>query len=61
MRRLAALALALVVGVLGVGLLAGCSADPYAPYDFKRVPGYTPPGGISSPARVTNIPLESQR
>jgi hypothetical protein len=44
-----------------VGMLGGCSADNYSPYDFKRVPGYTPPGGISSPARVTNIRLESQR
>ena len=61
MRRLAALALALVVGVPGIGLLAGCSADPYAPYDFKRVPGYTPPGGISSPAKLTNLRLESDR
>jgi hypothetical protein len=54
MKRLAVLALALV------GVLGGCSTDPYAPYDFKRVPGYTPPGGISSPARVTALPLESQ-
>ena len=60
MMRLAALALALV-GLLGAVMLGACSVDPYAPYDFKRVPGYAPPGGISSPARVTNIPLESQR
>lgn len=55
MWRLTALVLALV------GMLAGCSGDPYAPYDFKRVPGYTPSGGISSPVKVTNLPLESQR
>jgi hypothetical protein len=61
MKRLAGLALALLVGVLGAGLQAGCSADPYAPYDFTRVPGYTPPGGISSPERITKIRLESQR
>jgi hypothetical protein len=58
MTRLAALALALV-GMLAV-MLGACSVDPYAPYDFKRVPGYTPPGGISSPERVTKIRLESQ-
>ena len=65
MRRLAGLVMALVgmlaSGVLGLGVLSGCSADPYSPYDFKRVPGYTPPGGISSPARLTNLPLESHR
>ncbi len=65
MRRLAALALTLIgmlgVGVLGVGVLVGCSVDPYSPYDFKRVPGYTPPGGISSPERLTKLPLDSQR
>ena len=54
MKRLAALALALV------GVLGGCSVDPYSPYDFKRVPGYTPPGGISSPERLTKLPLDSQ-
>ncbi len=53
MRRLAALVVALA------GILGGCSGDIYAPYDFKRVPGYTPPGGISSPPRLTNIPLDS--
>jgi hypothetical protein len=59
MKRLAGLVMALV-GLLGPGLLGGCSTDPYMPYDFKRVPGYTPPGGISSPARLTTLPLESQ-
>ena len=54
MTRLAGLIVALVV-------LAGCSDDRYSPYDFKRVPGYTPPGGISSPERVTKLRLESQR
>lgn len=53
MRQLTGLVMALI------GMLGGCSGDPYAPYDFKRVPGYTPPGGISSPARLTNLPLES--
>ena len=60
MRQLATLVLALA-GLLGSVLLGGCSVDPYSPYDFKRVPGYTPPGGISSPARLTNLPLDSQR
>ena len=59
MKQLAALALALV-GVLSLGVLGGCSVDPYSPYDFKRVPGYTPPGGISSPERLTKLPLDSQ-
>ena len=59
MKRFAVLVLALA-GILGPTMLGGCSTDPYAPYDFKRVPGYTPPGGISSPARLTNLPLESQ-
>jgi hypothetical protein len=53
-RRLATLVLTLA------GMLGACSVDPYAPYDFKRVPGYTPPGGVSSPARLTKLPLESQ-
>jgi hypothetical protein len=59
MERLARLVLALV-GMLGLGVLGGCSGDPYSPYGFKRVPGYTPAGGISSPARLTNLRLESQ-
>lgn len=42
-----------------VGMLGGCSADPYSPYDFKRVPGYTPAGGTSAPPKLTNLPLES--
>ena len=53
MKRLAGLIVALV------GMLGGCSADPYSPYDFKRVPGYTPAGGMSSPPKLTNLPLES--
>ena len=65
MRRLTGLVIALVgmlgAGMLGLSVLGGCSADPYSPYDFKRVPGYTPPGGISSPERLTKLPLESQR
>ncbi|MDI1287346.1 MAG: hypothetical protein PSV46_23370 [Reyranella sp.] len=65
MRRLAGLVAGFVAGLVmalvGIGVLGGCSTDPYAPYDFKRVPGYTPPGGISSPARVTTLRLESQR
>jgi hypothetical protein len=60
MKWLTALVMALV-SMLGSGVLGGCSEDNYSPYDFKRVPGYTPPGGISSPARVTTIRLESQR
>jgi len=44
-----------------VGILTGCSADPYSPFDFKNFPGYTPPGGTSSPPRLTNIPLESSK
>lgn len=55
MRRLAALVIVLA------GIPGGCSGDIYAPYDFKRVPGYTPAGGVSSPARLTDIPLESHR
>lgn len=60
MRRLAGFVMAFV-GILGPAMLGGCSANPYSPYDFKRVPGYMPPGGISSPARLTVLPLESQR
>ena len=60
MRRLTAI-VTVFVALLGAGVLGGCSVDPYAPYDFKRVPGYTPPGGISSPPRLTTLPLESQR
>jgi len=59
MRRLVGLVIAL--GALALGVLGGCAGDPYAPYDFKRVPGYTPAGGISSPERVTKLRLESQR
>ncbi len=53
MWRLAALFVALV------GMLGECAADPYAPYDFKRVPGYTPAGGKSSSSKLTDLPLES--
>ena len=53
MRRLTGLVMALV------GMLGGYSADPYSPYDFKRVLGYTPAGGTSSPPKLTNLPLES--
>ena len=54
MRRLAGLVLVLA------GMLGACSTNIYAPYDFKTVPGYTPPGGPSSPPRLTTLPLESQ-
>lgn len=60
MRRLAGIA-TVVFALVGASVLGGCAVDPYAPYDFKRIPGYTPPGGISSPPRLTKLPLESQR
>ena len=51
--RLAAVALAFFC------MLGACSVDPYAPYDFKTVPGYKPASGIDSPAKLTTLRLES--